>query len=111
MKLPNAHRAVVEREKITDYLLNPEHPGNGGKARLFQSLGFTREDWQAMAAALRKSSETAEIIDFVKSPHGRKYIQRGEIESPQGKRRIIRMVWIVEEEGDSPRLVTAYPEG
>ena len=26
MKLPNAEQAVVEREKIADYLLNPAHP-------------------------------------------------------------------------------------
>jgi hypothetical protein len=25
MKLPNANKAVVEREKITDYLLNAAH--------------------------------------------------------------------------------------
>ena len=25
MKLPNAHLAVVEREKVTEYLLNPVH--------------------------------------------------------------------------------------
>jgi len=40
LKLPNAERGVVEREKIVDYLLNPTHPDNGGKAEFFFSLGF-----------------------------------------------------------------------
>jgi len=35
MRLPNAHFAVVDREKITEYLLNSEHPDNGGKAAFF----------------------------------------------------------------------------
>lgn len=40
MNLPNAERAIVEREKITDYLLDPAHPDNGGKAPFFEHLGF-----------------------------------------------------------------------
>ena len=42
MKLPNAENAVVEREKIADYLLNPAHPDNGGKAPLL--FGRTASD-------------------------------------------------------------------
>ena len=40
MKLPNAHLALVAKEKIEDYLLNGAHPDNGGKAQFFDSLGF-----------------------------------------------------------------------
>ncbi len=43
MNLPNAHLVIVDREKIKDYLLNPAHPDNGGKARFFLGLGFTVE--------------------------------------------------------------------
>jgi len=41
MKLPNAERAVVDREKIEEYVLNAAHPDNGGKAAFFLALGFT----------------------------------------------------------------------
>ena len=44
MKLPNAHLAVVERAKIVEYLLNPAHPDNGGKAPFFMALGFRPDD-------------------------------------------------------------------
>lgn len=43
MKLPNAIQAAVTREKIADYLFNPAHPDNGGKADFFKQLGFHRE--------------------------------------------------------------------
>ena len=33
MKLPNASKAVVEREKVADYLLNPAHRFGASKAR------------------------------------------------------------------------------
>ncbi len=46
MKVPSAHMAVVEREKITAYLLNPAHPDNGGKAAFFRLLGFSRKSGQ-----------------------------------------------------------------
>ena len=38
MKLPNVEQAVVEREKITDYLLNPTHRYGASKANFFVSL-------------------------------------------------------------------------
>lgn len=31
MTLPHADALIVEREKITDYLLNPAHRGGAGK--------------------------------------------------------------------------------
>jgi hypothetical protein len=45
MKLPNAENAVVEREKITDYLLNPSHRYGSSKARFFASFGYRSEEW------------------------------------------------------------------
>ncbi|MCA1600315.1 MAG: hypothetical protein LC776_01280 [Acidobacteria bacterium] len=55
MNLPNAHLAVVDREKITDYLLNPAHPYNGGKAKFFLGLAFKAEEWRIFADALQSS--------------------------------------------------------
>ena len=52
--LPNAHAAFVADEKIRDYLLNPQHPDNSGKAALFTSYGFSLGDWHKLADALRK---------------------------------------------------------
>ncbi len=38
MTLPNAHLALVEREKITEYLLNTEHLYGASKARFFSAF-------------------------------------------------------------------------
>jgi hypothetical protein len=46
MRLPNASKAIVERKKIVDYLLNPAHPDNGGKAQFFDKLKFHRKEWK-----------------------------------------------------------------
>lgn len=70
MKLPKAGKAVVEREKIKDYLLNAAHPDNGGKAAFFEGLGFRRDKWETLATALRAVATQAEITHSIESPHG-----------------------------------------
>lgn len=109
MNLPNAHLAVVDREKVVDYLLNPAHPDNGGKARFFFGLGFTVEQWQVFAEALRRLCGSFPVVQYEESPHGVKYIVIGRIETPSGPSPSVRTVWIVDKGNDNPRLVTAYP--
>lgn len=109
MKLPNAHLAIVDREKIVDYLLNPAHPDNGGKAKFFVGLGFTVEQWQVFAGAVRTLATSFEVMEYVESPHGIKYIVIGQIETASGRSPSIRTVWIVDKGNDKPRLITAYP--
>ena len=109
MKLPNAHLAVVDQNKITAYLLNPAHPDNGGKAPFFLALGFRSDDWQALAAALRKLAGEIPVAKKMESPHGLKYILDGKIETPGGRSPTVRTIWIVDQGLEIPRLVTAYP--
>jgi len=40
------------RAKITEYLLNENHPVGGGKAAFFFRFGFSAERWHVLAAAL-----------------------------------------------------------
>ncbi|SRR6266566_3236629 len=109
MRLPNAEAAIVEREKITGYLLNPAHPDNGGKAELFLALGFTRENWRALADAFGEIARRATVTQQIDSPHGSKFIIDDYIEA-LGSRAAVRTVWIVDRGSESPRLVTAYPQ-
>ena len=109
MNLPNAHLAAVDQGKIVDYLLNPAHPENGGKAPFFISLGFRREDWHSLATALRKLAATSTVTKKMESPHGLKYVLDGKIEAPSGQTPTVRTIWIVDRGTEALRLVTAYP--
>lgn len=109
MFLPNAERATVAQEKLDDYLLNPAHPDNGGKANFFRSLGYTTGNSTALAAALRALSLTAEIVKSVETVHGTKYIIDGPLEASSGAIVTVRTVWIIDRGLALPRLVTAYP--
>lgn len=111
MKMPRAALLVVDERKITEYLLNPAHPDNSGKAAFFLSLDFNGQDWRLLAASLRKLAETGTVFPSLNSSHGRKYIVDGRIETPSGKTPKVRSVWIVDCGFDMLRLVTAYPQG
>ena len=82
---------------------NP-HPDNGGKAAFFHALGFSREQWRCASWRPRPMSP-----EGLESPHGRKYVLNGQLESPSGRTPVIRTIWIVDAGQDAPRLVTAYP--
>ncbi len=109
MKLPGPDKVVVSREKIVDYLLNPGHPDNGGKAAFFTQLGFRRDKWEILATALQNLAASGEVTRTAESPHGRKYVIVGRIQSPGGKTPEVRTIWIVDKGLDTARLVTAYP--
>ena len=109
MKLPNAHGAIVEPAKLLDYLLNAAHPDNGGKAAFFLELGFSRDDWHSLVAALTKLAASGEVTKSMESWHGRKYVLDGNLESPKETKTVVRTIWAIDRASDAPRLVTAYP--
>ena len=109
MDLPNKGRAVVEREKVRNYLLSPSHPTGKGKAEFFTVMGFQRETWEIFADALRQMACDCPVTKTMTSPHGQKYIVDGLLITPSGQLPLIRTVWVVDAGDERPRLVTAYP--
>jgi len=109
MKLPNAQTALVEREKITDYLLNSLHLYGAGKARYFLRFGFRLEAWEVFAQALREHGQQPEVTAKAETPFGPRYEVEGAIRTPDGRNPRIRTVWQVGKGRLAPRLISAYP--
>jgi hypothetical protein len=109
MRLPYAHRAEVEREKIVGYLLNPEHRYGASKARFFGRFGFRLETWQVLAAALREHGQRYEVSRVKETGFGPRYEVEGELTAPDGRRPRVCTVWQVDSGEVAPRLITAYP--
>ncbi len=108
MKLPNAGAAVVDRLKITGYLLNPLNAQNQGKARQFGQFGFLASDWQALATALAEHPVINDVSETERSPYGIKYVVECHLTTPDGRNPCLRSVWMVDNGQSTPRLVTAY---
>lgn len=108
-RLPSVHSLQVDRAKVVEYLLNREHPDGRSKAAFFERFGFRIEVWEVLAEALRNHGRTQTVVKVVESSYGARYIVEGAIQTPDGRKPLIRTVWIVDSENASPRLITAYP--
>jgi len=109
MKLPNAHLAVVEREKIVDYLLNVVHRYGASKAHFFAEFGFQVETWENLAAALREHGQRYEVAKVKETGFGPRYEVDGELRTPTGQQPCVRTVWQLDHGNIAPRLITAHP--
>lgn len=109
MKLPSASQLIVERDKISEYLLNPLHRYGAAKERFFPTFGFRADSWQILAEALREHGRTHDIVRAHETGFGMRYIVEGELNTPLGRRPGVRTVWQFDEGTIAPRLITAYP--
>lgn len=109
MPIPNADRAVVAPQKLSDYLLNVHHPEGMGKAIWFHTLGYNASNPQTLERDLLSVVQSSN--DYLEKPssHGMKYIVDGTITTPKGRQVSVTTVWIVDIDRDELRLVTAYP--
>jgi Domain of unknown function (DUF6883) len=109
MKLPHADTAVVEREKIVDYLLNSAHRYGASKARFFSEFGFRVERWEELAGALREHSRAFDVVRERETGFGPRYVVEGELDTPCGRRPRVRTIWQFDRGAVAPRLISAYP--
>ena len=109
MKLPNHDQALIPRAKILDYLLSAAHQVGRHKAAFFTQFGFTTDDWSALALALMQHAAEHNTAFANESPFGTRYTVEGELDTPDGRRPVIRTVWFIETGEETPRFVTAYP--
>ena len=50
MRLPDGKRAIIDSDKLRDYVLSQGHPVGRFKAAFFASLGYEIDNWQACGA-------------------------------------------------------------
>jgi hypothetical protein len=93
--------------KLQNYLLNPDHPVGGSKAKWYrQALGFTRENSANLARQLVFDPATA--IPTINTSHGQKYSQTIPIKGENGRTIEVKVIWIRNLDGVI-RIVTAPP--
>ena len=109
MKLPNAANAVVECEKIVGYLLDSEHLIGASKANFFSKFGFSADQREVLADALRVHGQTHEVKRTRETGFGPRYEIEGTLTAPDGREPMVRSVWQLDKGAVAPRLITAYP--
>ena len=109
MKLPNHERAIVAREKLTDYLLSLTPEDGRPKALFFIGVGFSIGQWESLASALRRHAAAHEVAVVGETVFGTRYVIEGILDTPVGMTPLVRAVWFIDSGRELPRLVTAYP--
>lgn len=108
--MPNCERAVVSREKLTDYCLNPLHTeGGAAKARAFSSaLGITKVDAEYLEQALLTAARGEDAEPKVVNQFGRRYEVKFSLVGLNGKTHPVKSGWIIRPDEDFPRLTSCY---
>ncbi len=108
MRLPSAHKAIVEIAKLRDYCLSAEHPEGRHKARVFQSaLGLTDRDAEELRAALFAAARANEVIVAERDAYGQRYMVDF-VMRRRGREATVRSAWIIRTLEDFPRLTSCF---
>lgn len=105
-----AQSYVIPVDKLTVYLLNPQHKRNNGKAKFFLGRGFTPADLNEIAKALFDHAFVnwpGQV--YPDPPWGNLFELVGEIRCPDGTTPRILSVWKIETGQSVASFVTAYP--
>jgi hypothetical protein len=110
MRIPQANSAVIQQEKLCNYLLNADHERGGSKARLLISMGYSADNWQRLEADLRVFRLTADIASERETEYGKPYEIVAPLSGLGGREVLFRSIWQIDIGTDCPRLITMHPE-
>ena len=117
--LPNYQNAIIPRDKLHGYALNPSHkairPGGSSgknKARVFKSvLGFDQSNWELLQQRIREELPYYEAVPKEDNQYGKRYNVTLLITGPNGRTVNALTAWIVKSGTDYPLLTTIYIVG
>ena len=109
MYLPNSENAYISQVKVRDYLLNINHTEGGSKATYFGNYGFNLTNEDDFVRSLKRIVQQNEVYEEIRNKFGIKYIIYGRLHTPDGRNPEVTTIWIIENNANIPKLVTAYP--
>jgi hypothetical protein len=108
MKLPNFESAFIDRNKLWNYSLNPQHDRGKHKAKLFAAiLDLDSNSGEILQALILDAIPVYEAILGLSDQYGQRYIVDFPISRNQNTANV-RTTWIVRPTEDFPRLVSCY---
>ena len=109
MKLPFAEQAIIPEAKLRDYLVSTNHPIGRHKSVFFAALGYNAGNWPQLEADLRSQHLKSDAELGERTEYGQKYLIRSPLIGPNGRQANVLSVWMVRDEEQVPRFVSAMP--
>ena len=100
----------IDPRKLRDYLLNPAHPEGATKAQYLSEMGYNQENYHILEVDLRNQHLICDVQPGKVSIYGIKYEIVAPLVGPNGKKRVIRSVWMIRKGDTFARLITLIPE-
>lgn len=98
----------VASNKVQEYLLNPDHPIGGAKARFLLAIGYSRLHYEQLIADLIQHGHSGNVTEEKPSLYGVKFVVDGPLQAPNGREYPIRTVWLEQTPGTLVLLITAH---
>ncbi len=116
--LPNIQMAELDGRKLSDYSLNPEHPGNNGKADGWRALGYDVDNPEGRRDATRELSglicdellARGKVAVSRDTTYGPSHRVVSDLTGPNGRHAHLVTCWLIEDRAglSVPRLTTAW---
>ena len=108
MHLPHGNEAILDIRKIEDYCLNPSHPRDRHKARVFrEALDLQQSDAAWLRDVLLNAARTDEAFQIAEDSWGTYWRLDATIRR-QGKVAVVRTIWIVRTGETLPRFLSSW---
>lgn len=107
---PLPDNLTIPSDKASKYLLNPDHPKGGSKAKFFLHFGFSPDRLIEFADAIFAQAMGARSFKRCPTSFGLERIECiGPVWTPSGRKPWIRTVWLVTDP-ETASLVTVVPD-
>lgn len=107
--LPHYQRAVIQKEKITGYVLNKQHKTGMDKAIAFEkALGYNIDNADDLIKNIYQNLSLYPAKLRPKTQYGQPFEVIMKLTGPNGKTAKVKTGWIIENGKNHPRLTSAY---
>jgi hypothetical protein len=116
--LPNIEMAELDDRKLSDYSLNPEHPGNNGKADGWRALGYDVDNPEGRGDAARELRGLicnellpgGKVAESRETTYGPSHRVLSDLTGPNGRHANLVTCWLIEDRAgvSVPRLTTVW---
>ncbi len=100
------------KNKTEDYLLNPNHPKGGAKAKFFiETLGYSKSSGEKFHNAVYQSIKGKILVRTENTHYGIKHIYHTKIRGANGKYHEANVVVVIQKDNKriTYKIVTVYP--
>jgi hypothetical protein len=99
---------MIAPAKLSDYLLRPREDHD--KAGFLRLAGYHRDDPARLEADIRAQLLPLPASFTGSTAYGDKFVIRGELIGPNGRKLRVCSVWMVEKPAGTTKFVTLYPD-